>query len=95
MMEKLYGYTVSYQKMAMTVSLVTHVLVALLAIGGVMKGRNYSTDFLKLMRSYSDKQSSRSLVDEVQLMFQCCGSAGFNDWFRLHWSNITHKDTKR
>lgn len=94
-MEKVYGYTICYQKLAMTVSLLTHVLVALLAIGGVMGGRKYSTDFLKLMKCYSNKQSSKALVDEVQLMFQCCGSEGFNDWFRVHWSNITHKDTKR
>lgn len=94
-MEKTYGYTICYQKLAMSVSLFTHVLVALLAIGGIMRGRNYSTDFLKLMKCYGNKHSSKSLVDEVQIMFQCCGSQGFNDWFLVHWSNITHRDMKR
>lgn len=77
----------------MSVSLLSHLLVVGLAIAGIVGGKSYSTDFLKLMKFYGNKQSSKTFVDEVQLLFQCCGSQGFNDWCKVQWQN--HKKLKR
>lgn len=92
-MEKMYRYSVCYQKLAISASLKSHILVIVLVILGIVGGKNYNTDFLQLMKNYDSKQLSKTLVDDVQLMFQCCGSENFNDWSKLNESN--HKRIKR
>lgn len=90
-MEKIFGYTVCYQKLAMSVSLLTHILAVFLAVGGILAGKNFSTDFLKLMKNYNNKHSSKLLVDEIQLLFECCGSLRFDDWYSIQWQKSAQK----
>lgn len=94
-MEMLYGYTVCYQKLTMGLSLLCHVFATIFNFLGILGGKHIDTDFVKLMRNYHSKQTTKVFIDEVQIMFQCCGGNSFKDWYTLEWSREANKTSLR
>jgi hypothetical protein len=37
----------------------------------------------KTMRKYTTNLESKSEIDRIQLQFDCCGSGGYEDWFKI------------
>ncbi|XP_071767098.1 photoreceptor outer segment membrane glycoprotein 2-like [Centroberyx gerrardi] len=52
------------------------------------------------MRFYKDTDTPgrcfvKRTVDMLQIEFQCCGNAGFKDWFQIQWISSRYLDTSR
>lgn len=52
------------------------------------------------MRFYKDTDTPgrcflKRTVDVLQIEFQCCGNAGFRDWFQIQWVSNRYLDTSR
>lgn len=48
------------------------------------------TGITGLMRNYHEYKESKTVMDTVQLQFQCCGNKGYNDWTKIHWISTDH-----
>lgn len=95
-MDRIYGYTMCYQRLAVCVSGGVHFCALLLSIIALAVSTNLGTEFYKLVKDYHTKQSTKSLVDNVQYILQCCGAYSYEDWFKFNWRNSplvdnTHK----
>lgn len=84
-MDRVYGYTLCYSKLAIGVSLATHLAGTLLSVVGILNAAHIGNEFLQVMKKYDTEQSSKSMVDNIQWALQCCGSKNYNDWFMFDW----------
>lgn len=85
-MERVFGYSLCYIKLAIGVSLIMHCTAAFFTTLAIVTATNMSSEFMRLMRNYHNKQTSKGMVDDIQWTLQCCGSIGYEDWFRLNWA---------
>lgn len=85
-MDKVYGYTLCYSKLAIGVSLCIHLAGALLSAVAIFSTTNLDDQFISVMRKYHNQLSSKSMVDNIQWALQCCGSNNYRDWFLFDWT---------
>lgn len=48
--------------------------------------------FFTAMTTYKDVHTTKVLLDQLQLQYQCCGSSGYRDWFTVGWINLEFLD---
>ncbi|KAG7202544.1 hypothetical protein KM043_009741 [Ampulex compressa] len=46
--------------------------------------------FNSSMHLYIAAASYKYAIDEIQFIFQCCGSTGYTDWFPLDWQKVDY-----
>lgn len=85
-MDKVYGYTLCYSKLAIGVSLSIHLTGALLSAMAIFNTANLGNEYLLIMKKYHSEQSAKSMVDNIQWALQCCGSNNYKDWFTFDWA---------
>lgn len=84
-MDRIYGYTLCYQRLAISVSGTLHLIAVTLTVSALAISTNLRKDFKILMMNYHTKTSSKSLVDNIQFVLQCCGGHNYEDWFAIDW----------
>lgn len=82
----IYGYSISYQKLALGISIAVHAIATLLPIIFLILSSHsaIAKHFLKAMSNYRT-QPTKAAIDNVQWALQCCGSGSYSDWFRHEW----------
>lgn len=84
-MDKVYGYTTCYSKLAISVSLSIHFIATILSAIAIFNTTHFGNNFLTIMKKYHYEQNAKSMVDNIQWALQCCGSNNYKDWFEFDW----------
>lgn len=84
-MDRIYGYSLCYQKLVVSVALVLHLAAAFLSVFTIYYRDNIDEDFFDAMKKYSTNPTSKAVVDNVQYALQCCGVHSYKDWFETDW----------
>ncbi|KAK4876685.1 hypothetical protein RN001_009191 [Aquatica leii] len=82
-MDRIYGYTLCYQRLTISVTATLHLIALSLAIYALIKSGKLDDEFKRLMKLYDGKISYKILVDNIQFVFQCCGGSSYHDWFQI------------
>ncbi|KAF5298986.1 hypothetical protein FQA39_LY11618 [Lamprigera yunnana] len=91
-MDRIYGYTLCYQRLTVSVAGTLHFSATILAVVALatMTG-DIGEDFKKLMKTYGSNTSSKILVDNVQFLMQCCGKHSYKDWYSIFYFDSDKK----
>lgn len=91
-MDRIYGYSLCYQKLVVSVALFLHLAAALLSIFTIYYRDNIDEDLFDAIKKYSTNPNSKAVVDNVQYALQCCGAHSYKDWFEIEWKNAPAKN---
>ncbi|KAF5294932.1 hypothetical protein FQR65_LT10644 [Abscondita terminalis] len=82
-MDRIYGYTLCYQRLTVSIAAMLHCIAILLAFYALLQTVKLGSTFKKLMKTYEIKTSSKVLVDNIQFAFDCCGGYSYADWKQM------------
>jgi len=54
---------------------------------------SFDDGIVKAMAAYKNDIQTKEQVDVLQMTYQCCGSRGFSDWFKISWVHPDYAST--
>lgn len=69
----------------LTISLIVIALGIFTQVQKITMENRIKNGIIEDMQKYISDPSMKTKIDTLQLNFQCCGSCGFNDWFKIKW----------
>lgn len=94
-MDRIYGYSLCYQKLVISVALVLHIAAAFLSVFTIYYRDNIDEDFLGAMKKYRIDPTSKAIVDNVQYALQCCGANNYKNWFDIEWKKQSNNNMQK
>lgn len=85
---KTMSFTIWYKRLAICTCTILQSVSFSLALVNLFAAKSCKDTFMKIMHDYGNKQSAKSIVDNVQWFIQCCGAAGYKDWYEINWGNF-------
>ncbi|XP_065172811.1 uncharacterized protein, partial [Atheta coriaria] len=76
---KTMSFTIWYKRLAICTCTILQSVSFSLALVNLFAAKSCKDTFMKIMHDYGNKQSAKSIVDNVQWFIQCCGAAGYKD----------------